>query len=176
MAVDRSWTCTDSEPLGLREVELDLVEHVARLHYEFGLTPLEIASRIERSPAHVAGLLERARDLGIVVVEVHTDASPFAELERELAAAFGLQTAIVVPALDDPDRRRTAVARATEAYVRRTARDASSVMAINDNGDDDAKIRAALARGRASVLVTDAKTATRVLTTQATIETLEAWQ
>ncbi len=156
MAVDRPWTCTDSE--------LDLVEHVARLHYEFGLTPREIASRVERSPAHVAGLLEQARDLGIVVVEVHTDASPFAELERELAATFGLQTAIVVPALDDPDRRRTAVARATEAYVRRTARDASSVMAL---GDDDTEIPAALARRRASVLVTDAETATRVLTAHA---------
>jgi DNA-binding transcriptional regulator LsrR (DeoR family) len=152
---------------------MGLVEHVARLHYEFGLTPLEIASRVDRPRADVVRLLEPARDLGVVVVDVHTDASPFAELERELAATFGLQTAIVVPALDDPGRRRTAVTRATEAYVRRTAEDASSVIAI----DDGAEIPAALARGRVSALVTDAETATRALTRQApTIERLETWQ
>jgi DNA-binding transcriptional regulator LsrR (DeoR family) len=169
MAVDRSRTCA--------ERDVDLVDHAARLHYEFGLTPLEIAARFECSRAHVLGLLERARDLGVVVVEVHTDASPFAELERDLARGFGLEAAIVVPALDDAERRRAAVSRAADAYLRRTRRAATCVAATDEDGDDDEAIRTALAGGQVSVLVTDAATATRLLgTRESAIERLGTWQ
>ena len=154
MAVDRSGTCA--------ERDIDQVEHAARLHYEFGLTPLEIASRFACPRAQVIGLLEQARELGVVVVEVHTDASPFAELERDLAAAFGLEAAIVVPGFDDADRRRAVVARATDAYLRRTERASAQVLSTGI-GDDDRAIRAVLGRRRVSVVVTDAETARRLL-------------
>jgi lsr operon transcriptional repressor len=89
-----------------RGVDLELLGKAARLHYEFGLTHQEIGGLLRLSRVKVTRLLQQARDLGIVQIEVRTDASPYASLEVGLTSAFGLDEALIVPDFDDQERSR----------------------------------------------------------------------
>ena len=80
---------------GERDAEL-LVE-IATRFYLHGATQVEIAAGLGLNPSTVSRHLKRARDLGIVRVEITPPAPPVADLGRELAAAFGLARAVVLP-------------------------------------------------------------------------------
>ena len=69
-----------------RGVDPELLGKVARLHYDFGLTHQEIGEILRLSRVKVTRLLQQARDVGIVSIEVRTDASPYAALEVELTS------------------------------------------------------------------------------------------
>lgn len=69
---------------------------VARLHYESDLSQIEIARRLGTSPATVSRLLRRAREEGVVRIEISALTSPD-ELTRELIDALGLRAASLVP-------------------------------------------------------------------------------
>ncbi|CAM5775436.1 transcriptional regulator [Labrys miyagiensis] len=72
---------------------------VARLHYESDLSQIEIARRLGLSTATISRLLRRAREEGIVRIEIRDFAAP-EEITRELVEALGLKQAAVVDTVE----------------------------------------------------------------------------
>ncbi|WP_413990489.1 sugar-binding transcriptional regulator [Labrys okinawensis] len=72
---------------------------VARLHYESDLPQIEIARRLGLSTATISRLLRRAREEGIVRIEIRDFAAPD-EITRELIEALGLKQAAVVDTVE----------------------------------------------------------------------------
>jgi DNA-binding transcriptional regulator LsrR (DeoR family) len=72
---------------------------VARLHYESDLSQIEIARRLGLSTATISRLLRRAREEGIVRIEIRDFAAP-EEITRELIEALGLKQAAVVDTVE----------------------------------------------------------------------------
>lgn len=104
----------------------DLMARAARLHFEFGLTHQETAEALGLSRVKVTRLLKQARQAGIVKITVISDISPFADVEEQLAAAFGLREAIIVPAPAHGagvGAGRSLLARGAASYLERVMRD-----------------------------------------------------
>lgn len=82
-----------------RKFENALVYRVAKSYYLDNLSQIEIAKRENISRSTVSRLLERARDSGVVCIEIKTP-SDFAlsETEDKLKTALHLREVIVVPA------------------------------------------------------------------------------
>lgn len=74
-----------------------MLHTVAKLHYEADLSQVEIARRLNVSAATISRLLRRARDEGIVRIEIPDIATP-EELNQRLVEALGLKQAAVVDA------------------------------------------------------------------------------
>jgi DNA-binding transcriptional regulator LsrR (DeoR family) len=70
---------------------------VAKLHYEADMAQVEIARKIGVSTASVSRLLQKARALGIVKIEVQ-DLPSLEEMTVELTNALGLKRAAVIEA------------------------------------------------------------------------------
>ncbi|PRH88663.1 transcriptional regulator [Labrys okinawensis] len=68
---------------------------VARLHYESDLSQVEIARRLGLSTATISRLLRRAREEGIVRIEIRDFTAP-EDLTRELVETLGLRKAALV--------------------------------------------------------------------------------
>jgi lsr operon transcriptional repressor len=100
-----------------------LLGKVARLHYEHGLTHQEVADILHVSRVKVTRLLAEARRTGVVEIRVHSDASPYADLELEVARRFRLDEAIIVPTQGDPEQQRESLAIAVAGYLQRVLRD-----------------------------------------------------
>jgi lsr operon transcriptional repressor len=90
----------------LRSVRLDdpgrwsseeLLLRVAWYYYKDELTQDEIARRLSMSRASVGRLLDRARRVGLVSINLNTEYLDAFELSGELRRAFGLAEALVVP-------------------------------------------------------------------------------
>jgi DNA-binding transcriptional regulator LsrR (DeoR family) len=77
-----------------------LLHMVAKMHYVRDMAQVEIARRLDLSTATVSRLIKRAREEGIVRIEVRELAAED-ELGVELAARLGLQQAIVVDSTHD---------------------------------------------------------------------------
>ena len=105
-----------------------LLSKVATLYYSQDLSQQEIATRLGLSRPKVSRLLQRARDLGIVQIIVHTRERDHSELEAALEGSFGLREAIVV---GPPETEPPAVARHLGAvaagYLARTLSDTDVV-------------------------------------------------
>jgi DNA-binding transcriptional regulator LsrR (DeoR family) len=78
-------------------VSRTVLHTVARLHYEAELPQVAIARRLGVSAATISRLLRRARDEGIVRIEILDVAEP-EELNARLVAALGLRKAAVIEA------------------------------------------------------------------------------
>ena len=70
--------------------------HVARLHYRRGLTRQEIGERLGLSRFRVGRMLDEARALGVVRIEID-DRPQDDAIAAELEQAYGLDLAVVVP-------------------------------------------------------------------------------
>lgn len=70
---------------------------VATAFYRRGRSQVEIAGELGLDPSTVSRYLKRARDEGIVHIEIRPPRREHVDLGRELAGRFGLQRAIVVP-------------------------------------------------------------------------------
>jgi DNA-binding transcriptional regulator LsrR (DeoR family) len=77
-----------------------LLHTVAKMHYVDDMPQVEIARRLDLSTATVSRLIKRAREDGIVRIEVRELAAED-ELGGRLAARLGLQQAIVVDSTRD---------------------------------------------------------------------------
>ncbi len=83
---------------------------VATSFYRHGKSQIEIARELGLDPSTVSRYLKRARDEGIVHIEIRPPRREHVDLGRELAGRFGLRRAIVVPEDSDPDGALYAVA------------------------------------------------------------------
>lgn len=83
---------------------------VATAFYRHGRSQVEIARDLRLDPSTVSRYLKRAREEGIVHVEIRPPRREHVDLGRELATRFDLQRAIVVPGELVPDDALYAVA------------------------------------------------------------------
>ncbi len=83
---------------------------VATSFYRHGKSQIEIARELGLDPSTVSRYLKRARDEGIVHIEIRPPRREHVDLGRDLAGHFGLRRAIVVPEDPDPEGALYAVA------------------------------------------------------------------
>ena len=76
-----------------------IINTILTLYYMEELTQTEIAQRMGFSTAKVNRLLVQAREQGYVNITIRTPFQQLFELEERLKAVFGLQDALVIPAL-----------------------------------------------------------------------------
>jgi deoxyribonucleoside regulator len=77
--------------------EISLLVEAARLYYEHDFSQQKIAQKLGISRPGVSRLLQRAREQGIVRIEIHDPAAKGTNLEKLLRDKFGLIKTIVVP-------------------------------------------------------------------------------
>src|SRR3954451_9191075 len=93
---------------------VDLLVDLANRFYILGQTQARIARDLDVDPATVSRYLKRARDEGIVRIEIRRPRSLHVDLGRELAECYGLKRAVVV-AREGPEN--SAVASAAADYL-----------------------------------------------------------
>lgn len=107
-------------PLGARERDDrstgDLLMDVARRFYVDGESQVAIARTLGMDPSTVSRYLKRARDEGIVHIEIRRPRRLREDLARELAAGFGLKRAVVAADGSESDAYAN-VALAAAAYL-----------------------------------------------------------
>ena len=95
---------------------MDQLIDIATRFYVTGQSQIQIARSVGLDASTVSRYLKRARDEGIVRVEIQRPRSLHRDLALELAQAFGLKRAVVV-AGDPGPQSISAVARAAADYV-----------------------------------------------------------
>ena len=90
---------------------------VARMAYQQDCTLTEIANETGLNRWQVSRLLQEARDLGVVRIEIVPRTLRHPELETELTRTFGLRDAVVVPGPPDLPEAVEAVAQAAGHYL-----------------------------------------------------------
>jgi DNA-binding transcriptional regulator LsrR (DeoR family) len=93
----------------------DLLVEVARRFYLVGETQVEIARDLGLDPSTVSRYLKRARDEGVVRVEIRAPMRRNVDLGRQLADAFGLSRVIV--AATDEEGDMASLADVAASYV-----------------------------------------------------------
>jgi deoxyribonucleoside regulator len=93
---------------------VDLLVDLANRFYILGQTQVSIARDLDVDPATVSRYLKRARDEGIVRIEIRRPRSLHVDLGRELAECYRLKRAVVV-ANEGPEN--SAVASAAAEYL-----------------------------------------------------------
>ena len=78
-----------------------LVNSILTLYYLDELTQAEIAQRLGLSTAKVNRMLRQAREQGFVDIAIRTPFQHLFDLEARLKAVFGLQEAMVIPAVGE---------------------------------------------------------------------------
>lgn len=81
--------------------KIRLINTVLTLYYMEELTQTKIAERLGLSTVKVNRLLQQARELGYVNITFRTPFQQLFELEDRLKAVFGIQEAIVIPAVGE---------------------------------------------------------------------------
>lgn len=101
-----------------------LLAKVATLYYRSQLSQQDIARRLGISRQAAGRLLQRARDLDIVHVEIRSPLSYSTDLEYALEETFHLSEAIVVtPPVDTDESIKEAIGKATAAFLQRRVKD-----------------------------------------------------
>jgi deoxyribonucleoside regulator len=93
-----------------------LMVRASELYYEDGKTQDEIGALLHTTRWKVGRLLARARERGIVRIQIVHPRARRLDLERALCERFGLRDAIVVPTSEDADEQ-SLVARAAADYL-----------------------------------------------------------
>ena len=75
----------------------ELLLRVAWFYYKDELTQDEIAKRLSVSRASIGRMLDRARKVGLVSINLNADHLDAFEVSRQLRRTFGLSEALVVP-------------------------------------------------------------------------------
>jgi DNA-binding transcriptional regulator LsrR (DeoR family) len=102
---------------------LELMTRVSSLYYIDEFTQEKIARSLNLSRAKVGRLLKKAREEGIVEINVHQHPSLNIQLENQLVNHFGLQQALIAIDQQDPDLQRVNVARLVASYLSRNLQD-----------------------------------------------------
>ena len=94
-----------------------LMEYVAELYYERGLSQQEIGSIIGASRPTVSRLIEDAKKQGVVKIVIETSVSKNNKLSNRLRKAYGLKDAVVVNAAYDFDKSIDLCGKATASLL-----------------------------------------------------------
>ncbi len=97
--------------------DISLLLEVARLYYQHDLRQQQIAQKIGISRPGVSRLLQRAREKGIVRIEIKDPFQLGTQLERNLRDKFNLKKVIVVPADDRPQVLKRRLGQVAYAYL-----------------------------------------------------------
>ena len=103
-------TTTSRSILSVDAQTTEQLIEVATSFYRQGKSQVEIARELGLDPSTVSRYLKRARDEGIVHIEIRPPRREHVDLGRDLASRFGLQRAIVVPQDAEGDDALYAVA------------------------------------------------------------------
>lgn len=103
--------------LPLNENVEQLMIQIARMAYQQDRTLTEIASEMGINRWRVSRLLQEARDLGIVRIEIVPRAGRSPDRETALIRRFGLRDAIVVPGQADGPHGLEGIAKAAGQYL-----------------------------------------------------------
>jgi len=108
----------------LEEVDADREKlvRVAWFYYRDQLTQAQIAERLHVSRPTVARLLERARNTGIVTIDINTSGVGGLELAKVLRAKHALQDVVIVPQFGrqmSGEQTNSRIAIAGTQYIRR---------------------------------------------------------
>lgn len=95
----------------------NLLEYVAELYYERGLSQQEIGSIIGASRPTVSRLIEDAKKQGVVKIVIETSVLKNSKLSNRLRKAYGLKDAVVVSSDFDFDKSIGICGKATAALL-----------------------------------------------------------
>jgi len=96
-----------------------LLYKIAKAYYEDHLTQREISERLGLSRVKVSRLLGRARDEGVVQIQVVSPEAGDADLERELETQWGLKEVVVVPEAAEGDVQLRHLGLGAASYLKR---------------------------------------------------------
>jgi len=106
---------------------MDYLLKVARLYYQENMNQQEIADCLNISRVKVYRLLMKAREEGIVKIELHFPPQDFSELEIKIERSFGIRQCIIVPTSDSMDNVYSAFANALISVIDRYYKKGMSV-------------------------------------------------
>jgi DNA-binding transcriptional regulator LsrR (DeoR family) len=109
------------------EREWQLMSALARRFYLEDASKIELASEFSISRFRVARLLQQARELGVVTIEIHDHDQPREALAADLADHLALGECVVVKAGDTEEENRRRLARAAAPWIARNVRDGDVV-------------------------------------------------
>jgi deoxyribonucleoside regulator len=96
---------------------IDLLMEVATRYYLRADSQIRIARDLGLDPSTVSRYLKRARDDGIVHVEIRRPRSVDADLGRDIARRFGLSRVVVAPSSGDDDDPQRVLAATAAGFV-----------------------------------------------------------
>jgi len=96
---------------------------IARRFYLEDASKTELADEFSISRFRVARLLQQARELGVVTIQIHDLDEPRDDLSADLAAHLGLDDCVVVTAGESGDDNRRRLARAAAPRIARAIRE-----------------------------------------------------
>lgn len=103
--------------------KMELMTRVASLYYLNDLTQAEIAKNLNISRIKVGRLLKKAREEGIVEINVRPHPGLNIQLEAELADRFGLKRVLIAIDQQNPHDQRAGVGRLVACYLSNNLRD-----------------------------------------------------
>jgi deoxyribonucleoside regulator len=107
----------------IKKNEMALLVEAARLYYQHDFSQQQIAQRLGVSRPGVSRLLQRAREQGIVRIEIKDPLEKGTQIESALREKYGLKKVIVIP----PDERSSYIKKqlgqATVGYLDTLVRD-----------------------------------------------------
>ena len=106
----------------MQEVEkIHLMAKAAYLYYVDDRTQSQVATMLQVDRSTVSRLLKRARDTGIVTIQVHHFDVATYQLEQQLQQRFGLNDAIVIPTDPNADSatKNQQLAKTAAQYLKR---------------------------------------------------------
>ena len=98
---------------------MDYLLKVARLYYQENMNQQEIADYLDISRAKVYRMLMKAREEGIVKIELHAPPQDSSELEIKIERYFGINQCIIVPTSDSIDILYSGFGEALNSIIKR---------------------------------------------------------
>jgi deoxyribonucleoside regulator len=84
----------------LQKDDHELMAECAFLHYKKGLEQAEVGTKLNLNQSQVSKLLKRAKDEGVLEIDVHINHPYYKELEEEVKNKFNLRDVIIVRSLE----------------------------------------------------------------------------
>lgn len=104
----------------MSDAELAQMTEIAAQYYLEEVTQDELSQKYAMSRAKIGRLLRRAREEGVVEINVHTHPAVSAELEQEFVKRFGVDRVLISVDHRNPDAQRSALAGLVANYLNKT--------------------------------------------------------